>query len=86
MYLKRRYNFGYETLVQEVGDSLTWRRFCRISIDEKMPDSTTLIKARKRYGDEWVEQLMEILDREKRRLSKILNRLFLYVQTMREVI
>lgn len=61
MYLKRRYNFGYETLVQEVGDSLTWRRFCRISIDEKMPDSTTLIKARKRYGDEWVEQLNELL-------------------------
>jgi IS5 family transposase len=61
MYLKRRYNFGYETLVQEVGDSLTWRRFCRIPIDEKMPDSTTLIKARKRYGDEWVEQLNELL-------------------------
>lgn len=61
MYLKRRYNFGYETLVQEVGDSLTWRRFCRIPIDEKMPDSTTLIKARKRYGDEWVEQLNERL-------------------------
>jgi IS5 family transposase len=61
MYLKRRYNFGYETLVQEVGDSLTWRRFCRIPIDEKMPDSTTLIKARKRYGDQWVEQLNELL-------------------------
>lgn len=61
MYLKRRYNFGYETLVQEVGDSLTWRRFCRIPIDEKMPDSTTLIKARQRYGDQWVEQLNELL-------------------------
>lgn len=61
MYLKRRYNLGYETLVQEVGDSLTWRRFCRISIDERMPDSTTLIKARQRYGEEWVEQLNELL-------------------------
>lgn len=61
MYLKHRYNFGYETLVQEVGDSLTWRRFCRIPIDEKMPDSTTLIKARQRYGDQWVEQLNELL-------------------------
>jgi len=46
MYLKRRYNFGYETLVKEVGDSITWRRFCRIAIDEPMPDPTTLIKAR----------------------------------------
>ena len=61
MYLKRRYNLGYETLIQEVGDSITWRRFCHISIDEPMMDSTTLIKARKRYGDEWVEQLNEIL-------------------------
>lgn len=61
MYLKRRYNFGYESLVQEVGDSLTWRRFCRIPIDEKMPDPTTLIKARQRYGEEWVEQLNELL-------------------------
>lgn len=61
MYLKRRYHFGYETLVKEVGDSITWRRFCRIAIDEPMPDPTTLIKARKRYGDEWVEQLNEIL-------------------------
>ncbi|TVX96129.1 ISNCY family transposase, partial [Paenibacillus cremeus] len=61
MYLKRRYHLGYETLVQEVGDSLTWRRFCRISIDERMPDSTTLIKARQRYGEEWVEQLNELL-------------------------
>jgi IS5 family transposase len=61
MYLKRRYNLGYETLIQEVGDSITWRRFCRISIDEPMMDPTTLIKARKRYGDKWVEQLNEIL-------------------------
>lgn len=61
MYLKRRYNLGYETLIQEVGDSITWRRFCRIAIDEPMMDPTTLIKARKRYGEEWVEQLNEIL-------------------------
>ncbi len=46
MYLKRRYNFGYETLVQEVGDSITWRRFWRIPIDKRMPDPITLIKAR----------------------------------------
>lgn len=26
-----------------------------------MPNPTTLIKARQRYGDEWVEQLIEIL-------------------------
>ncbi len=60
MYLKRRYGFGYETLIQEVGDSITWRRFCRIPIDEKMPDPTTLLKARQRYGEEMTEQLNEM--------------------------
>ena len=27
-----------------------WRRFCRISLDEKVPDATALIKLRKKYG------------------------------------
>jgi len=60
MYLKFRYNLGYETLVKEVGDSITWRRFC-IAIDANMPDASTLIKARKRYGDDMIEQLNEAL-------------------------
>lgn len=45
--------------MQEVSDSLTWRRFCRIDLDAKMPDSTTLIKARKRYGETMTEALNE---------------------------
>ena len=61
MYLKHRYNLGYETLVQEVSDSLTWRRFCRIDLDAKVPDSTTLIKARQRYGDRLTDRLNETL-------------------------
>lgn len=31
MYLKRQYNLGYESLMQEVGDNIIWRRFCRHS-------------------------------------------------------
>lgn len=61
MYLKFRYQLVYETLVQEVSDSLHWRRFCHIALDQKVPDSTTLIKARKRYGEEMVERLNELL-------------------------
>jgi transposase, IS5 family len=61
MYLKFRYQLGYETLVQEVNDSFTWRRFCHISIDQKVPDATTLIKARKRYGEDTVQRLNELL-------------------------
>ncbi|MCF6094529.1 ISNCY family transposase [Microaerobacter geothermalis] len=61
MFLKFKYNLGYESLIKEVGDSITWRRFCRIAIDEPMPDPSTLIYARKRYGDEVVEQINEAL-------------------------
>ncbi|MCR4441200.1 MAG: transposase, partial [Peptococcaceae bacterium] len=31
MYLKQRYQLGYESLVKEVGDSITWRLFCQIA-------------------------------------------------------
>jgi len=61
MVLKRKYNLGYESLIKEVSDSITWRLFCRIAIDELMPDPTTLIYARKRYGEEIIEELNEAL-------------------------
>ena len=45
MYLKHRYAMGYETLCREVSDSFTWRRFCRVGIDGRVPDPSTLIGA-----------------------------------------
>ena len=57
MYLKHRYTLGYETLVKEVADSLSWRRFCRIRLDEPVPHSTTLIKLTKRCGPETIDEL-----------------------------
>jgi IS5 family transposase len=57
MYLKHRYALGYETLCKEVADSFTWRRFCRIGIQGRVPDSTTLMKLTKRLGPELVEEL-----------------------------
>ncbi len=44
MFLKTRYQLGYETLVTEVTDSVGWRRFCRISLSGQVPDASTLIK------------------------------------------
>lgn len=44
MYLKMRYQLGYESLVLEVTDSVSWRRFCRISLSGRVPDASTLIK------------------------------------------
>jgi transposase, IS5 family len=57
MYLKHRYALGYETLCKEVADSFTWRRFCRIALDGRVPDPTTLMKLTKRLGPEPVEEL-----------------------------
>jgi len=50
MFLKFRYRLGYETLCAEVADSITWRRFCRIPIDGKVPHPTTLMKLTTRCG------------------------------------
>lgn len=44
MYLKVRYQLGYESLMAEVNDSVSWRRFCRISLSDRVPDASTLIK------------------------------------------
>ncbi len=61
MYLKRRYRLGYETLVKGVHDSLTWRRFCRLSLEERVPDATTLIKLSHKYGDDTLRDLNDAL-------------------------
>jgi len=57
MYLKHRYGLGYETLCTEVSDSFTWRRFCRIALDGRVPDPSTLMKLTKRLGPELLEEL-----------------------------
>lgn len=61
MYLKRRYKVGYETLVKEVKDSFTWRCFCHLSLEDRVPDDTTLIKLTRKYGDDTLRDLNEAL-------------------------
>src|SRR5438128_8255688 len=57
MYLKHRYGLGYETLCKEVADSFTWRRFCRIAVDGRVPDPSTLMKLTKRLGPGLLDEL-----------------------------
>src|SRR5713101_3495205 len=57
MYLKHRYGLGYETLCKEVADSFTWRRFCRVAVDGRVPDPSTLMKLTKRLGPGLLEEL-----------------------------
>jgi transposase, IS5 family len=61
MFLKFRYRLGYESLCAEVSDSITWRRFCRIPIDGRVPHPTTLMKLTSRCGEAAVAGLNEAL-------------------------
>ncbi len=61
MFLKFRYRLGYESLCREVSDSITWRRFCRIPIDGKVPHPTTPDEALTRCGTAAVDGCNEAL-------------------------
>jgi IS5 family transposase len=70
MVLKTRYRWGYRTLQAEVSDSIHLRRFCRISLSERVPDESTVRKLTRRIGPETVSGLTRTLiaraTREKR--------------------
>jgi IS5 family transposase len=61
MFLKFRYRLGFESLCAEVADSISWRRFCRIPIDGKVPHPTTLMKLTSCCGEQAVAGLNEAL-------------------------
>ena len=61
MFLKFRYRLGYESLCREVGDSISWQRFCRIPFGTRVPHPTTLMKITTRCGDAAVAGLNEAL-------------------------
>jgi IS5 family transposase len=72
MYLKDRYQLGYETLVDEVEDHIKWRKFCQIPLDKRVPESTTLIKLTQKYGPEMIAAVNNGLLHQLTR-KKILN-------------
>jgi len=61
MFLKFRHGLGFETLCAEVSDSISWRRFCRIGLDGRVPHPTTLVKLTSRCGEGAVAGLNEAL-------------------------
>lgn len=61
MFVKFRHRLGYESLCAEVSDSISWRRFCRIPLDGKVPHPTTLMKLTTRCGEQAVAGLNEAL-------------------------
>jgi IS5 family transposase len=63
MYLKFRYKLGYETLVEEVSDSIRWRRFCGIAYQSRVPEASTLCKLTHKYGEEPLGELHRLIIR-----------------------
>jgi IS5 family transposase len=61
MFLKYRYRLGFEPLCREVSDSIAWRRFCRVPLDQEVPHPTTLMKITSRCGERAVTGLNEAL-------------------------
>ena len=61
MTIKYRYHLGFERLCDEVSDSVSWRRFCRVPLDEAVPHPSTLEKITTRCGLEAVDALNEAL-------------------------
>jgi transposase, IS5 family len=61
MVLKTRYRWGYRSLVAAVSDSIHLRRFCRISLSERVPDESTVRKLTRRVGAETVNELTRAL-------------------------
>ena len=52
MVIKQRTGWGYETLVQEVSDSLHLRRFCLLPLTQRVPDESTVRKLVRRLDPE----------------------------------
>ena len=61
MFLKYRYRLGYEPPCREMSDSIAWRRFCRVPLDQAAPHPTTLMKITSRCGERAVTGLNDAL-------------------------
>ena len=60
-YLKSRFGLTYEEVEREVAERIPWRFFCHLSLQDWVPDSTTLIKLNQRFGDERLAVLNKAL-------------------------
>lgn len=67
MVVKHRTGWGYETLMQEVSDSLHLRRFCLLALHQRVPDESTVRKLTRRLGSELVADLIRELIAKARR-------------------
>jgi len=57
LYLKFRWGLSYEEVEHEVRERIPWRFFCHLSLQDTVPDATTLIKLNQRFGEERITTL-----------------------------
>ena len=57
LYLKFRWGLSYEEVGREVRERIPWRFFCHLSLQDTVPDATTLIKLNQRFGEERIATL-----------------------------
>jgi IS5 family transposase len=60
-FLKYRFGLSYEEVEREVTERIPWRFFCHLTLQDKVPDATTLIKLNQRFGDERLAMLNKAL-------------------------
>lgn len=71
MYLKYRHGLGYEPLVELVADSIQWRIFCQLSLEDEVPDASTLEKLTTKLGEKTIAELNERLLQQLRQAGKL---------------
>jgi IS5 family transposase len=62
---------AYVRLIAEVSDSIHLRRFCRISLAERVPDESTIRKLTRRIGAETVNKFTRVLILEATRCRRL---------------
>ena len=60
-FLKYRFGLSYEEVEREVTERIPWRIFCHLTLQDRVPDATTLIKLNQRFGDERLAMLNKAL-------------------------
>jgi IS5 family transposase len=61
MFLKHYTGLSYEDLQPEVTHNLMYRFFCRIPLEQKVPDNTALMKITTKYGEEVSDEINQRL-------------------------
>lgn len=61
LYLKFRWGLSYEEVEREVRERIPWRFFCHLSLQDTVPDATTLVKLNQRFGEKRIATLNKTL-------------------------